>query len=395
MKSKLIFFIVFVDFFILLYEASLLSISYSESLLYFNNHSLISFLANFSTQLFGHNDIALRLPMILLHIFSVLLLYKISFFYIKKERERILLIFIYILLPGVISSALILNAAGMVLFFTLLFIYLYKSSENKLYSYILLAFLVFLDNSFQYLFLSLMFYSYHKKEIKFFIYSMFLLVFSLFLFGTDIGGYPTGHLLDTLALYSAICSPIVFVYLVYILYRYYLMKELDIIWFISAISLIFSLLLSLRQRIHIEYYAPFLIVSLPLAAKIFISSYKVRLPIFRKRYKLLFNISLIFLIFNFSIILTNRFLYLILDKPQKHFAYKNNIAKELAYKLKEKGIDCIYTDYKMQLRLKFYGINECQDKILKKYPTKNAQDVSIRYINKPVYQAFVTKINIK
>ena len=223
------------------------------------------------------------------------------------------------------------------------------------------------------------------------------MVVNLYLFGTDIGGYPTGHFLDALAVYSAIFSPIVFIYMVYVLYRRFLTKQIDPIWFVSATSLLVSLLISLRQRVHLEYYAPYLLLSLPLAAQTFIASYRVRLSRFRKGYKLLFNLALLFLAVNFFLVLANRYIYIILDDPKKHFAYDNNIAKELALKLKSMGIDCIRTGYEMQLRLQFYGIRRCKHYRLTTVPPSDEQvkKVTISYISKPVYSAYVTKVNKK
>jgi hypothetical protein len=99
--------------------------------------------------------------------------------------------------------------------------------------------------------LGLVFYALYYKNINFFILNLVLLSINLYIYGTDIGGYPTGHFLDALGVYAAIFSPIVFVYMVYVLYRVYLSKDYDIVWFISTTTLIFSLLLSLRQRVHI------------------------------------------------------------------------------------------------------------------------------------------------
>jgi hypothetical protein len=125
----------------------------------------------------------------------------------------------------------------------------------------------------------------------------------------------------------------------------------------------------------------------------FVSSYKVRLPRFRKKYKLLFNLSVGFLVINYIAVLSNKYVYLFLDKPKRHFAYKNHIAKELSQKLEDNGINCVKTEHRMQLRLEFYGIGECDENKLTYYKDKNSIDVTISYFNKPVYIAYVTKLN--
>ena len=385
-----------IDIATLLFETSLLSVSYSEAHTYFGYHGVVGYLSHLFIPLFGENDLALRLPMILLHVGSVLLLYQISKNYLREERHRILLLLVYMMLPGVNSAALLIHISGFAIFGLFLFVYLFQKYDESSLIYIFLTFLSLLGHIFWYLFFGLFLYAVYKKRYAFALYLFILMGVNFYLFGTDVGGYPTGHFLDVLAVYGAIFSPIVFVYLVYVLYRRFLTKKRDLLWFLSASALFFSLLLSLRQRVHLELYAPYLMLALPLAAQTFVSSYRVRLPRFRKGYKLLFNLALLFLIFNFLFVLGNRYLYLLLDKPKKHFAYDNNIAKELALQLKEMQIPCVTTEYKLQLRLRFYGIGECRKYRLKSFPeNSDSRSVTISYLSKPVYTAYVTKVNKK
>ena len=385
--------ILVLDIGVLLFETSTLSLSYTEAHTYFGYYGVVGYLSHIFSGLFGQNDYMVRLPFILLHTASAFLLYKISRHFLKTYRERNILIVVFLLLPGVMSSALLVNKVGVVIFLAFLFVYLYFTCKNLYLLYGFMVFLAFVDNSFGYLFLAIFFFALQEKNKQLAALSVLLVALNLFLYGTDIGGYPTGHFLDALGIYSAIFSPVVFVYIVYILYRHFLSKEKNILWYIATVPLLFSLLLSLRQRVHIEYYAPFVLLALLLAARQFVSSYRVRLPGFRKRYKLLFNISLFFLVLHFGIIVTNKFLYTLLDTPKRHFAYKNHIAKELAHNLRKNNITCIKTDYKMQLRLEFYGIGECEEYRLEYFQPLDGIDVTVRYSNTPVYLAYVTKIN--
>ena len=229
----------------------------------------------------------------------------------------------------------------------------------------------------------------------FFAFNMLIFFISIFLFGIDAHGSPTGHFLDVIGLYAAIFSPILFIYLVFVIYRRYLTKELDVIWFISSIALIISLILSFRQSIKVEHFAPYLIVALPLVANSFISSYRVRLRQFRKGYTTLFLVSLVLLLINTFAVLFNKGLYSVIKNPKKHFVYKFHVAKELAYELKNRSINCIDANKEMQNRLYFYGITKCTKFKLTKnsYKDKNKNNVTISYINTPVYFANVTNIN--
>jgi hypothetical protein len=71
-----------------------------------------------------------------------------------------------------------------------------------------------------------------------------------------------------------------------------------------------------------------------------------------------------------------------------------HVVKELAYTLKENKISCVNAnDEKMQLRLRFYGITECNETLLSEKKNKKGKKVTISYINIPIYKAYVTKVN--
>ena len=397
MKHRYIFFLILgIDALILLLETSELSISYREASMLYGDFSFLQMVEKLSISFFGQNDFALRLPMILFHILSLLLLYKISKRYIKHDRDRLWLTLVFVLLPGVMSSAMLLDSAGFIIFFLLLFVYLYEKISKK-YIYLLLTFYVLIDGGFAYLFFSLIFFSLYKRDNYFFFFNIVAFCTSMYLYGIDTQGLPKGHFLDAIGLYSAIFTPIVFVYIFYILYRRYLTKEIELLWFISSVTLVVSLLLSFRQRIDIEDFAPYLIIALPLAAQTFSSSYRVRLKVFRGKYRMAFVLSLLFLLLNSVLVLFNKNLYMFLDEPQKHFAYKMHIAKELASELKSKGIECISTNKSMQKRLKFYQISRCEKYRLNDGHTNqnDPSNVTISYNNIAVYNAYVTEINNK
>jgi len=395
MIHRYIFFLILgVDALILLFQTSYLSISYDEALLLYGNFSFLQFLLKASLSIFGSNDLGLRFVMIIFHILSAILMYEISKDYIKHERDRLWLLLVFILLPGVVSSALIVNSAGMIIFGLLLFIYLSKKVSQS-YLNIFLFFLSLTDIGFAYLFLGLSVYYILQKKIKLFMYVISLYLLTSFLYGFEITGSPRGHFLDTIGVYGVIFTPIIFIYLFYALYRRYLTSKEDMIWYISATTLIISLLLSFRQRIPLEHFAPYLIVALPLAGHSFISSYRVRLKVYRTPYKLAFILSLIFLISNTLLVFFNEELYAITKNPKRHFAYENNVAKELAINLKEKGIDCVKTDNRMQIRLKFYAIDYCKNIILEEInlETNTTSNVTVSYKRRPLYRANVTILN--
>ena len=397
MSSKIIFFLLLgLDALVLLMETSHLSISYNEALLLYGHSSFLQYITRFFIMIFGQNDVGLRLAMIMMHLGSVLLLYLISKRYLKSERNRLWLVFIFMLLPGVISAAMVINHAGLIIFSLLLYIYLDRILSQRYMAGFLLL-LAILDPGFSYLFIGLGIYYLVHKQKWMFGYTVVLYLLSINLYNVKIAGVPSGHFLDLLGVYSAIFTPIIFIYLFYVLYKRYLTNKIDKLWYISATALLISLVLSFRQQIDIEVFAPYLIIALPLAAQSFVSSYRVRVKEFRKTYRLIFGLSLIFLLLNATIVFFNKELYRYIDNPKKHFAYNMHVAKKLAQKLKKKHMDCVKTDYKMQLRLKYYGIEECDDVHLNELSLKKAKssDVTISYSGKAIYRANVTNVNNK
>ncbi len=391
-KFFILFLILGLDALFLLYETSQLSISYAETTVLNGSFSLLKYIENTSLYLLGKNDFALRLPMIILHIASAVLLFNFSKQYLKYDRDRLWLVAVFILLPGVLSSSIVVNDAGLVIFSLFLYLNLYKI--NDYFRYILLFPLWFVSPSMIFLYLGLFFHSIKEKDYRFGFLNIVLFISSLFIFGFDTTGLPKGHFLDTLAICSAIFTPIVFVYIFYILYRRYITSQEDILWYISASALVLSLILSFRQRLHLEDFAPYILLALPLAAQTFYHSYRVRLKQFRGTYKLFFVLSLLFLFLNATAILFNKYLYRVLDDPKEHFAYEMHIAKDLAQKLKEKKLRCIdVNDKKLQTRLNFYGVGYCTKNQLSHNMSENAQSVTIRYKDAKVYQAYVTELN--
>lgn len=395
MNSRYILFLIIgIDALILFLEISNISISYDESLILYGTPSILQYITKASLALFGHNDFALRFGMLLLHLMSIVLIYLISKRYIAQQRDRLWLVLVFVLLPGVVSSAVIINSAGLVIFGLLLYIYIAQKCSLKV-QLTLLTLYAFLDFGFSYLFLGLAIYYIVNKQRILGTYLVALYILSGSIYGFDVVGTPQGHFLDSIGVYSAIFTPIIFIYLFYTLYRRYLTAKIDKVWYIASTALIISLLLSFRQRIDIEDFAPYLIVALPLAAHSFISSYRVRLKQFRTKYKLIFVLSFVFLIFNALVVFFNKELYLILENPKEHFAYDMYIAKELAGELQKRNIPCVITNKKMQNRLKFYGVSKCDNTLLREIDisTKSATNVTISYKNKILYRANVTKLN--
>lgn len=378
----------------LMFETQTLSISYDEAEIYFNAHTIVHYLAHASTSLLGQNDLALRLPSIILHLLSIFLLYKIGKLFLKRTIDRIIAVAIYAFLPGVNSAALLVNQGSLVIFLTLLFTYCYLK-EYKVASHVILIGSLFVDNSFAIFYIALFIYALMQKKTDLAILTLILFSAAMYLYGFDTGGKPKGYFVDTLGIYAAVFSPLLFLYFVYAMYRILIKEEKNLLWYISFISLIVSFILSLRQRLALEDFAPFVVLSVPLMVKVFFNSYRVRLPQFRKWHTLVFGLILATLVCNTVLSYLHKPLYYFLENPSRNFAIKYHIAKELAQALHEKGIDkIILKDDKLSLRLKFYGIQS--GGFIKLSPQKEVDEgfeqIDIVYVGKVVKTFYLYRL---
>jgi len=377
---------------LLLFFTSQLSISYYEANIFFNETNLLHYIIRLSTLVFGQTDLALRLPMIAMHAIGAFLYYDVSKSLFKKQSDKLWNVFVYLLLPGINSAGIMVDGAGLVLFLLLVFLFIYKHKRHL--AYYLLPIYVFIDASFAFMYLGFIFYSMEKRDNKLLFASVLLFGASMYFFGIDIGGHPKNYFLSTLGIYAAIFSPIVFIYLIYALYRWGVKEERTLLWYLGTTAFLFSLLLSFRQQMKLEELAPYIIIATPIMVKTFLSSYRIRLREFRKQYRILLIVGMGFLLLSTLSIFLNKYLYLFISNPSSHFVYKNHIAKELAIELKKMDIPAVITrNERLQLRLRFYGIKKSYEiNLAKKIPSLKSQSVTISYIGVETAKYYVTKL---
>jgi len=362
---------------ILFAYAPTLSISRYEVDLFFSD-SYIAFLPQLFTTWFGHHDLALRTPFILLHLLNTLLLLTLAKQIVKRPSDLILVALLFMLLPGVNTAALVVNKAGFIIFFTLSFLLLHHYDRRIAY-YSLIP-IAALDNAFIILTIAIMTYGIYRKERTAWSLALIALMLNYYLFGFDDGGHAQGYFLDIFSSYAAIFSPLVFLFFIYTLYRPLIHDQhhMNLIWFISSIALIVSLILSLRQNISLNDFAPFAVIGTPIMVVAFYASYRIRLKRFRKLHALGAFLVLGVLVLNTLLIYVNKPLYYLLDKPKQHFAYKNHFASDIAKLLHKKGIkEILCDDAYMQKRLAFYGIHRGGKRRFSSKPFTHAQPIHI------------------
>ena len=386
------FFLLTVLIVVLIFTANNLSISYKEALNLFVNNSVLSLITNTSIKIFGQNDIALRVPFILFYLFSIILMYKLTDNYFKNQMDRFITLSIFMILPGFISASILVNSAVVTTFFILLYLYYYQKYSK--HCYILLFMFLFIDNSFVIFYIALLFYSLKNRDKKLIFLSIFLFLLSFYIYGVDMQGKPKGYFIDTFAIYSSIFSPLIFIYFIYSIYRVIVKKEeKDLTMYITITALVISFILSFRQKIYIEDFAPFVIISFPFMMKKFFHSYKVRLKQFRIKHNIAIVLTLIMLFINILFTIYNKPLYLFLENPKKHFVYQYHFAKEISKILKQKNINHIYSDDKeLILRLKFYGIEKGEKYFISQNKNINYDEkITISYSGKEIFTLYIKK----
>jgi len=351
----LLFCIVFFDLFVLLFCASGLSISYHEVEILATKSNLLTSLVQKSLLFFGKNDFSLRAVPLAFHVANVLLLYRVAKFYLKRKMDRLVCVLLYVSLPGVIASSLVINSAVIVVFLSLLLVYAFEVKNKFAFVAVLVA-SFFVGNEFAaVLFVATLLYgvTYSRKDmilagltslIVWLFYSDFLLI------GTK------SYLLDAFAIFAISFSPFVFLWFIYSLYRIGVKEEKSFLWFINAVGFCSCIALSTKQRVDFDAFLPFCVSGVIICVWVFFNSYRIRLPQFRTHYKRLAIALLCFLWLNVGFIVFNGVLYRFVTVPQQHFLYKFHVAKELSSELKSRGIYAVNTEKKLASRLEFYGI---------------------------------------
>ncbi len=356
----------------LLYGISTLSISTDEASIYFGerdkflifSHSLLYYISHWGTSIFGQNDFGLRMPFLFFHFLSCLFLYCLALKYTKTKLDAFFSLLLFVLLPGTVASALIVNMASLVIFLTLVILCAYEYKKKWLF-YIFLIIALFIDKSFNILFLTFFFFGIYKRDSILLTLSLTLFGLSMSYYGFETGGRPRGYFLDTLGIFAACFSPLVFVYFFYTIYRLTFQKNKNLLWFLMSVTFVFCSLFSLRQKLYLDDFLPFCVICTPLLVRTLMQSYRVRLPMFRLKYKIFIECTMIFLVFCYFLIVANQILYFFINNPNHHFAKNYHFAKELAIALKKHGVFKLRTAQNLQKRLKFYGIEDSNELYLK------------------------------
>jgi hypothetical protein len=343
------------------YLAITTPITAHEAKILYTSNDIVGTLVKWGDSL-GIGVIGLRSFSLFFGFLSIGLYYQLSRRHFKKSKDVYLSTFIFMFLPGILTATTMANVAIIVLPIVLLFVLLHEKGYQLLLPPLMLA-LFFVHEASIVFFVAVLAYAVMYKEKILAIFSLaFLLAFVYFSKGIEIGGVPSGHFVEVFGLYATVFSPLLFIYFFYAMYRILLREEKSLIWYISFTALAFSLLLSIRQSVHITDFAPYVMIAVVLMLKAFNNTIGVRLPEFQKRYKRGFIVVISFLALTVFLIVGHKLLYLVLEDPRKHFVHRIYKPYLLAKELKSEGIECYDGAHgRERYQLRYYNILPCPE----------------------------------
>jgi len=364
MKKKYLLFTIFIYVCAVFYLATTTPISPHEAKIFYELSDLVSILMHVGDNIIG-GFLGLRIVFIFFGLLSIALFYELSRRYFLQREDAYLATTLFMFLPGIITATTLANEAIIVLPLVLYFVLMYERESFWSLPFVMLA-LFFIHEASIIFFAALLLYGLVHKDKKLSIFSSaFLLAFVYLAKGIEIGGGPSGHFVEIFGLYATVFSPLLFLYFFYAMYRILLREKKTLLWYISFTALAFSLLLSIRQRVYITDFAPYVTIAIVLMLDVFSHSVRVRLPEFQKRYKRAFYVVVSFLGLSVALIVFHQLFFLILKDPTQHFANRVYKPYFLAKELKSEGIECYDGAHGREVyQLRYYNILSCSDESL-------------------------------
>jgi len=343
--------------FALFYISATLPIGGHEAEIFFTDKGILTFLAHLFEGFFG-NGLDFRLPFLFFGLLTLLLFYYLCGFYFERLEERLTAVSIFALLSGVITSSILINITPLVMSLVLLFVIAYKKNILSL-QYLSMGLILIVHDASIIFFLGVMVAGVFKKNKQLFFVALFYgIIAVLYLNGLEVGHKPKGKILELLGLYIAIFSPFMFIFFVFSLYHIWLKGKRDILWYISAVAFVFSILLSLRQKIIMTDFAPYVVIGVIVMLRDYYNIVYLRLSQFRRKYIVGYNFVLSTLVLSSLVIFLHKPLFEIFEDKSKHFAYPFYKVYWIAQKVPK-----CYTSKKSkeQYQLKYYKIDPCEN----------------------------------
>jgi len=301
----------------------------------------------------------LRLCSLGFGIFNVQLFSLLLEDYFDQVQDRRFTVMIFLLLPGVIASTVLLNDAVFALGFVLLFLVALRRGIFWLQLVAMGLLLLSATAAFAF-FIAVAWHALERRDRRLAMLAVGMTAAALLFGHYDFTGKPRGHFLELLGVYAALFSPLFFIYYFYALYRTSLEGPRDLYWKIGFVSLVLSLVLSIRQQILIVDFSPYLLVGTMIPVAVYFRSLRVRMRRFQRPYRALGALVLATLFLSAALVVFHRPLYRALGSPPGFFASALYEPYDLAFRLRSRKKTC-YSGVKKRYEsiLRFYGFLPC------------------------------------
>ena len=342
--------------------------------------------------LFGQNNAGYFLPFVALFGCNIALFYALALRILGDTDDALLACAAFVMLPASLLSGSFVGDSAVVLCGLLALLCAEAYRYDKLFLLLLFACL-WLNPGFAVVYAALCVHAFLRGNLALLGYALALLLARIVLW-ISVGGVPRVFFLDTLGTLALLFSPPLFIYYTYCLYRICIKEPKNFLFWVSFIGILWTFFISMRQRIILENFVPILMPGLILCVSVFLSGLRVRLRPFRKSYLRMFAVVFVALVVSFFCLVGNKFFYLFLDEPRTHFAYKFQIAKELAGALKDAGIVHVEANERLQKRLLAYGIapiaeDTAQRCFVRLLPSPHARVFEVQYLGVVVERFYV------
>lgn len=301
----------------------------------------------------------IRLFPYLLGMINAFLYWRIVRRYFSRRGDARFALFLYLLLPGVIASGVLLNEATYALTAVLLYLLAYES-KNFLLQIVALVLLLPSPTATFSFYGMLALYGYRKEERTTMLLGFVFFLLSFIVGNYDFRGRPQGHFLELMGVYAALFSPLFFIYYFYALYRVSLEGPRDIYWTVAFGALVISILLSVRQQVLIVDFSPYLLAGAMIPVSVYLRSLRVRIRPHQRTYRFAATLVIASMLLSALMLFLHRPLYEMLGKPSHFFAAPLYEKQAQIEQLLREGAFCHPPVGKRDEPLyRFYGLSPC------------------------------------
>jgi hypothetical protein len=331
-----------------------------EAKIFYTSNDIVSKLMHLSSNYF-YGAFGIRVFFILAGILSVGLFYIVARDNLQNIKDAMSATIIFAFLPALIVGGAVANISILILLFLLTYLIAHRRKWYPLEILSAVGLWYISDGSIIF-FAALIFYSIMIREWRTLIISILFIAILYFEHRwIEVGGKPIGHLEEIFGLYGVLFTPFLFLFFIFTINAIWIREPKNIIGYISFTAFLISMLLSIRQKITIVDFAPYMLIAIiPMFAR-YLTSLRVRLPQFQDKYKRGFWLSISFLFIGTVIIMSVPIMFYISNKSPYDFANKIYKPYLLAQKLKKENKQCYVTkELKERYQLQFYDINPCK-----------------------------------